>query len=155
MTLTLNSALFTTTLKLCAFLLISCATTIATSAEVYKWVDSNGNTHYTDKKPNHTESTSIQIKTSTASQRTSAQNQAKAIDEKTAKEMQVRQEIAQEEARKIEIEEKCKAIRENLRVIAETSRITVVEEGVTRFLSPEEINEKKANFQKQIEDYCQ
>ena len=34
-------------------------------AEIYKWIDENGKTHFTDKKPGHTSSESVQLKINT------------------------------------------------------------------------------------------
>lgn len=152
---TMNSAYFSRIIKLCAFIIITSFASHTSSAEVYKWVDEHGNTHYADKKPNNTESKSIRIQSNKGAQRSSAQNQANAIDEKAARAMQAQQEIAQEDARKKEIEAKCATIRENLKIINETSRIRVVEDGNTRYLTPEEISAKKTRHEEQIKEFCQ
>lgn len=34
-------------------------------AEIYKWIDDNGKTHFTDKKPDHTSSKPVQLKINT------------------------------------------------------------------------------------------
>ncbi len=152
---TSSSAYFSRVFKLCAFIAITSFASHTSSAEVYKWVDEHGNTHYTDKKPHNTEAKSIRIQSSKTSQRSSAQQQAQAIDEKAARAIQAQQEIAQEDARNKEIEAKCATIRENLKVINETSRIRLVEDGKTRYLTAEEISAKKARHEEQVQEFCQ
>ena len=142
-------------LQLCIVFAISTCSGLAISAEVYKWADSNGNIHYSDKKPNNTTSESIKIQNASSSQRASVQSQAKALDEKAARAMQAKQDAALEDARKKEIEDKCATIRENLKIIAETSRIRVLEDGTPRYLNPEEIEAKKARHEEQIKEFCQ
>jgi hypothetical protein len=150
-----NTLSFSKLLTFSAALTISLLTNLAGASEIYKWVDQNGNTHYADKKPSHTDTTSIKIRSSKSQQHSNVQNQAKALDEKNAAAIQAQEQTSQEEARQREIEAKCERIRENLKVIAETSRIRVVEDGKPRYLSEEEITAKKARHEEQLQEFCQ
>lgn len=141
-------------LKILLLLSISLNTTFAVSAEVYKWIDQDGNTHYSDKKPHNTDSTSIKIKNSKNKQQAKTEKSAKPLDEKAARAAQAQQAEVMDEARQKEIKEKCATIRANLKIIAETSRIRVVEDGNTRYLSPEEIAAKKSRHEQQIKEFC-
>ena len=155
MSFTQISAAFYSSLKLSAIILAAALSTHVVSGEAYKWVDAQGNTHYSDKKPNHTESKSIRISNSKPSSRPSPQGQAKALDEQAARAAQAKNEVAQDEARKKEVAQKCKAIRDNLKVIAETSRIRIEDEGKLRYLTPEEIASKKARHEEQLKEFCE
>lgn len=150
-----NKASLFQSFKLFVFFAITSSVSIFASAEVYKWVDKNGNTHYSDRKPKNTQSQSIHIKKHSPSIQNDVQSQAKALDEKEASELQAKQVATEDEARKKEIEEKCAKIRKNLKVIAESSRIRIVENGEVRYLSPEEVAKKKAHHQAQIAEFCQ
>ena len=55
---------------------------------------------------------------------------------------------------KAELDEKCAAIRDNLKKIEENSRIRIEDKGQVRFLSAEEIIEKKQTFQKMLDESC-
>lgn len=149
------SASINATLKLSAATLAIIFSSFSFSAEVYKWVDEHGNTHYADKKPNNTESKSIHIRntTSTPNQRTSSQSNA--INEQQARAAQAKNEVAQEAARQKDLEKKCALIRNNLKAIAESSRLRVEENGELRYLTPEEIATKKSTHEAQLAEFCQ
>lgn len=131
------------------------ALSISAEAEVYKWTDKNGNTHYSDIKPNEIKSQKLNIKTSGPSQQ--ANSPSASVDElekNKAKSLEQKAEKLQNESRKSETEAQCQNIRDNLKTIAENSRIKINENGETRFLSPEEIESKKATLNKQYTELC-
>jgi hypothetical protein len=124
-------------------------------AEVYKWTDKNGNIHYSDIKPNEVPSEKLNIKTNNTSQeRASPQNLAKQLDQAKAKELQTQAERLQSEAQKKETETLCQNIQNNLKTLQENSRIKINENGVLRYMTPAEIENKKQEYLKQISERC-
>ena len=65
-----------------------------------------------------------------------------------------RQESAVEEARRKQREANCETARTNLKLIQQNSRIRIEEEGELRYLTPEEIEEQKQQFEKIAEENC-
>lgn len=125
------------------------------SADIYKWTDENGNTHYSDIKPNQTKSETLKIKTGTGNK--AAQNPQEAsqkLDELNQTELESKAQRLKENTQKRELDAKCEAIRNNLRTIEENSRIKITENNETRFLTQEEIAEKKAKFQQDLQEFC-
>lgn len=124
-------------------------------AEVYKWTDKDGNTHYSDIKPNETPSEKLDIKVNQPSQdRASPQESALRLDTEKAKELELQAEKLQSETKKRELNAQCQNMRDNLKTLQEKSRIKVNENGNIRFLTPEEIDNKKQTYIKQINELC-
>ncbi|HCW89719.1 MAG TPA: DUF4124 domain-containing protein, partial [Marinobacter sp.] len=48
----------------------------------------------------------------------------------------------------------CETARSNLKIIERNSRIRVEENGEQRFLSPEEISQKKQEFRTMVDENC-
>ena len=63
-------------------------------------------------------------------------------------------ETAVEEARRKQREANCATARSNLDVIDRNARIRIEENGEQRYLSPEEIAEKRAEFERIAEENC-
>ncbi len=131
----------------------------AFAAGVYKWVDENGVIHYSDKKPDHQSSEQLNVRTSPAPKaqdRPSAQDQNKALSDKNEVERlrkQQAEETAQADARQ---SERCDAARKNLETLRTTARIR--EEGADgelRYLTPEDILDRKKQSQSILENECQ
>mgnify|MGYP003673348460 CR=1 FL=1 len=137
-----------------ALLILSCTTT-PSYAEVYKWTDKNGNTHYSDIKPNAVTSEKLNIKSANSSQpRTSPQNAAKQLDQTKAKELQAKAEKLQSQAQKQETTTQCQSVRDNLKTLQENSRIKINENGTLRYMTPEELETKKQEYSEQISNLC-
>jgi len=128
------------------------------NAEVYKWVDKNGNIHYSDIKPNETSSEKLNIKSSTTNNtskdRASPQSSAQTLDEKKSKELEAQAERLKTDTQKRELSSQCENIKTNLKTLQENSRIKINENGQIRYLNPEEIEEKKQAYQTQINTQC-
>jgi|TARA_R110001599_G_scaffold2854_2_gene15376 hypothetical protein len=139
---------------LTAFLILTCATT-SSYAEVYKWTDKSGNTHYSDIKPNEVVSEKLNIKTTNSTQaRTSPQASAQRLDQTKAKELQAQAERLQSQAQNKETKTQCQSIRDNLKTLQENSRIKINEDGALRYMTPEEIENKKQEYLQQINNQC-
>lgn len=143
-------------LAMTALLLLSSA---AASAEsVYKWTDKEGVTHFGDRQPAGQQSESVDVKTGTSQSsgnRASATEQVKALNEKQAREQEQEKQSRAEEAQRKQQQKNCEIARENLNTLNTYSRIKVQgEDGEQRYLTPEEITERKARFQKVVDDSC-
>tara|TARA_R110002072_G_scaffold172296_1_gene326268 strand:+ start:4590 stop:5066 length:477 start_codon:yes stop_codon:yes gene_type:complete len=125
-------------------------------AEVYKWTDKYGNTHYSDIKPNEMLSEKLDIKTTFQSQeRESPQSAAQRLDQDKAKELQTQAEKLQSETQKRELDAQCQNIRNNLKTLQENNRIRLSKNGgVIRYLTPTEIENKKQTYLQQIREQC-
>lgn len=137
-----------------ALFILTCATSYS-YAEVYKWTDNSGNTHYSDIKPNEVTSEKLNIKTSNLNQtRKSPQSSAQELDEDKAKELQDKAEKLQSQAQNDATKTQCQNIRDNLKTLQENSRIKINENGALRYMSPEEIENKKQEYSQQIAEQC-
>ncbi len=127
-------------------------------AEIYRWVDDNGAVHYSDKKPNNRQSETVHAQTGKSSSTTatgeSPQQRAQALDAQQQKATEIAQREAAMAEEKAKVDAQCETIRENLKKIEENNRIKVEEKGSTRFLSAEEIIERKNSFQKMLDEHC-
>jgi len=139
---------------LIVFSLLLAAPSFAAS-DVYKWTDDDGNIHYSDKKPNNIESKSLKIKAGkTDGSRRSAQEQAKTLNEQETQKLAAQAEKLKGDTLKRENDARCQAIRDNLKKIAENSRIKINDNGELRYLTPEEINTKTKQYQQTLKDKC-
>ncbi|MCL7945865.1 DUF4124 domain-containing protein [Marinobacter sp. ATCH36] len=136
--------------------LLVAAPTISSAASVYKWIDENGVTHFGDRQPTGQQSESVSIRTGKSSEgsRPSPQQQVEALEEQEAEQAEQRQESAVEEARRKQREANCETARSNLSILQRNSRIRVEENGEMRYLSEEEIEEKRNEFEEIADENC-
>ena len=127
------------------------------SAQVYKWVDAQGNTHFGAQPPEGQDAT--KINTSAAQPKAAAPAPAtaaplpsptedpaqKAIDEK------VKKEVAESEAQRVKY---CEAVRTHLAQLQNNPRLMVEVNGEKRRFTEEERQSKIAEDQKAIADTC-
>src|SRR5690606_2299861 len=138
-------------LLLSILLAVPCATVLA--GNVYKWVDEHGVVHYTDQAPAVHEAERLSIKTSRggASTESSMDSLDSAVkDLERQKEIQgltqrQKEETAQEQQAK---QERCQQARQNLETIKNNARLRTEENGAIRYLTPEEILERRDTFEK-------
>lgn len=142
------------TLTLAVLLAATPAMTFA--ASVYKWTDEDGVTHFGDRQPTGQQAESVNVRTgqSSGGNRMSPQEQLEQLETREAKESEKRQESAVEEARRKQRKANCETARTNLKLIQQNSRIRIEEEGELRYLTPEEIEEQKQQFEKLAEENC-
>lgn len=141
------------TLAIALFILACTATT--SYAEVYKWTDKQGNTHYSDIKPNEVTSKKLNIKTNNLNQtRKSPQSSAQELDQAKARELEAKAEKLQSQTQKEAIKTYCQAIRDNLKTLQENSRVKINENETSRYMTPEEIENKKQEYQQQLNSQC-
>lgn len=139
-------------------LLLAVVPGVASSASVYKWTDENGVTHFGDRQPNGQSSEKVNVRSGTASkatsERQSPQERMTDLEERQQGEAEQRRESAAQEARRKQREANCATARSNLDVIDSNARIRVEEDGEQRYLSPEEIAEKRGQFEEMAEENC-
>lgn len=133
------------------------APAMASAESVYRWTDENGVVHFGDREPVGKSSEKVSVKTGKPSgdaERPSAQEQVQALDESRAERQRREQETAVEEARRKQREARCQTAQANLQAINSNARIRIEEDGEQRYLTPEEIAEKKQQFEEIVEESC-
>lgn len=144
------------TLKLAlvpSLLLTLSLTSPLTSAEgVYKWTDEAGVIHYSDKKPNDVDAKNLKIRGHKTP--SSAVSDA-AMEQQKSTQLEAKAQALQESTAARENDAQCQAIRDNLKKIQENSRVKINDNGELRYLSPEEIEEKKNGYQDMLDKHCQ
>ncbi|MFC4260078.1 DUF4124 domain-containing protein [Marinobacter lacisalsi] len=130
---------------------------LASAESVYRWTDENGVVHFGDREPMGRSSERVSVKTGKPSgdgERQSAQEQIEALEQNQAEQKRRENETAVEEARRKQREARCQTAQANLEAINSNARIRVTEDGEQRYLSPEEIAEKKQEFEQIVEESC-
>jgi hypothetical protein len=140
--------MFTKTSKtalLCATLV---CTALPASADVYKWVDGDGSIHYSDRKPQNTESRLIKTTKASpspnANETGSLSQQIDALDEK-------------EEIKKLQTQQEdyCKSLKSNIETLTNNARVRIKgDDGELRYLTAEEIVKKRKSSQQSFSDKC-
>lgn len=124
-------------------------------AEIYKWTDAQGNVHYSDIKPNQSNSEKLSIKTNKTFKETrSPQDASSELDQINQTALEAQAEKLKTESQKRDRENHCNSLRNNLKVLEENSRIKINENDEIRFLTDQEITDKKADYNEQIQELC-
>ena len=135
-----------------SLLLGFCDTLVA--AKIYKWVDEQGITHFTERPPQDRESTTI---TTTSAPANSATVKApitstKITDpEQAAIDAKVKRQVAAEEAERQRV---CNIYRNNLAQMEQNPRVRVEENGQMRRIGEEERQQRMADTRKAISENC-
>ncbi|HTN32839.1 MAG TPA: DUF4124 domain-containing protein [Marinobacter sp.] len=139
-------------------LLIAVVPGTALSASVYKWTDDKGVTHFGDHQPTGMSAEKVNVRSGTSSKasdgRQSPQERLGELQEQQEGQAEERRETAVQEANRKQREANCETARSNLKVIDSNARIRVEENGEQRYLSPEEIAEKRVKFEEIAEQNC-
>jgi hypothetical protein len=142
-------------LSLIAFLLLTLSLN-AHSAEIYKWMDEEGKTHYSQTPPDGVEAEAIQPDRTPARPLTQdfTIKQPGVQGEVDVKDMQDDSgEITVIDTDKLKTY--CEDQRRNLAVLQNTRRISVMEDGKSTNISYEDKEQKIQNIQKNLQEYCQ
>ena len=122
---------------------------------VYKWVDEEGRIHYSDIKPNKNNVEEFKVRgNKNTSKGASVFEKTADLDARKLEELENKAEALQANTERRQQDARCQAIRDNLKKMNENSRIKIMENGETRFLSPEEIEERKNSYQEMLESSC-
>ncbi|MDN6320143.1 MAG: DUF4124 domain-containing protein [Marinobacter sp.] len=139
-------------------LLIAVAPGMATSASVYKWTDENGITHFGDRQPVGANSETVNVRSGTStrgSDRPSAQQRLGELQERQQADAKKEQETTVETARRKQREANCETARSNLKIIQDNARIQIEENGELRYLTPDEIAEKRSKLEEVAAENCE
>jgi hypothetical protein len=153
-------------LSLLALVLVVSAAPVQAES-VYKWTDKDGVTHYGDRQPQGQESESVDVVSGT-SRSTNSEDGKKGGEsgrlspQERLKTLQADQQETREQASKSRAKEardkqrikNCEIARDALKKLNTYGRIKVEEDGEQRYLTPEEIEAKKAEYQKIEADAC-
>ncbi|MAL99466.1 DUF4124 domain-containing protein [Hydrocarboniclastica marina] len=134
------------TLALWAALVLSAT---AANAEVYKWTDAQGNTHYGDRQPEGIKSKSMNIRSG------NPDDPVRMAPERTAQPAPEGESNSSQNGLDPEQDRKnCEVARENLQVLTNNSRVQIEEAGTRRYLTPEEIEAKRAELEQLVQTRC-
>ena len=129
--------------------LILTVTTSLSAGTIHKWVDDNGNVHYGDAPPISAKSENVRVQSAPS-------NPGKALPRLNTPDKadtEVTQNQKQEDAEQASIV--CENAREDLQVISSSSRVRLKQaDGSTRFLSADEIAERKATAEADVDRFC-
>ena len=130
----------------------SLSSTSLNAGAIHKWVDDNGNVHYSDTPPAKTSSQNIQVQSAPSDPGKALprlKTSADASDQATqgaSKE----QKVSTEQASKI-----CASAQADLNVISTSDLITLqTADGSIRYLSDEEIAERQTSSQAEVDRFC-
>ena len=138
--------------------IVAMAPLTVSAAGVYKWTDQDGIVHFGDRQPVGQKSESIDIHT--GAPRTGAENRqgpverVKAMQEQKAQTAEEQKVNAVKEAQRKQREANCKTAKNNLDILSTNARIKVEENGQQRYLTPEEIDQKRQQFQAIADENC-
>ena len=133
--------------------LILVASTSLHAGAIHKWVDENGNVHYGDAPPVTTKSESVSVQSAPS-------NPGKALPRLSTEEADASgasddasadpESTSDEEAQSI-----CESARNDLYIINTNSNIQLRQpDGTSRYLSTDEIEQRRAASQAQVDRYC-
>ena len=135
-----------------------CAALPVQAAQLYKWVDEQGNVTYSEHKPPDREAETIRLRGATLDS-SGAQEKLDQLNER-AEAQQKDREFAKNSAtasseRNERMASNCKIARENMRILRTTSRIQDKgADGESYFLDEAAIQAKLAQTQSQIDNNC-
>jgi len=138
------------TLTLCVFALL--IGNPATAAKIFKWVDENGITHFSEHPPKNTASTQIKPKTG----HSEPVNYESAKETKAVSENAAARKAEEELARSLKDPTRCAAARKNRETLENFGRVRVKNENDDGFhyLTPDEQQERLRATDKAIEESC-
>jgi hypothetical protein len=122
------------------------------AAQVYKWVDDQGVTHFDAQPPAGRQTQQIDLqKAPPAPARENSRSASDAQAEQRSVDTEVKKKVAQDQSR---LAESCKTLRTNLAQLQNNPRVREQVEGGLKRLSEEERKDRVAETQKAIEEYC-
>ncbi len=122
---------------------------------IHKWVDEDGNVHYGDAPPVSTKTENVRVQPAPknpgkALPRLSTPKQETAAGDDSTTTANNQDDVTDEQAKIA-----CEYAQEDLRVIKNSSRIKLKNsDGSTRYMTPEEIEERKAQAEADIAKHC-
>lgn len=139
------------TMRYLIFLLLAVSISLS-AGTIHKWVDENGNVHYGDAPPSSvkTENVRVQSAPSNPGKKLPRLNLDGSGGQAAAGENGQQQQASGDQAKV-----NCENARSDLLVIEGNTRIRLQEaDGSSRYLTPAEIQQRKALAQEDIKKYC-
>lgn len=139
--------------------LVSILTVLPVAAQMYRWVDDKGQVHYTAEPPEGVKAEQLRkpsapkVDNLDVIAKQAEAEKRKAEAEKQAEFNQAAQQQAQQDD--AQIRAACSGMRQDLALYTNYPRARVDVNGETRRLTPEELNTRIADLQKNIKDNCQ
>lgn len=132
------------------------------SAQFYKWVDEDGRVHYSDQKPaqaNEVSEVKVHIGKGTpnknqAGANSAAQNEQAADTPSKEDELNSKAEKLSQNKPSGDKGKLCTSAQENLEKISINPRLRINDGGEMRFLTPEEIEDRKATYTNYLKENC-
>jgi hypothetical protein len=140
-------------------LALACAIAPLASAELYKYVDKDGKTVYSDTPPPGADAKPMHVVPSSGGANAPAPKPATTLD----KELEKGRALAKDREKKAEVEEKnakiaeqkCEQARQNLRTYTDGGRLFKYDaKGEREFLTDEEIEAARVAAQKDVDESC-
>lgn len=128
--------------------------TTALAGQVYRWVDAQGVTHFSEQPPQGQQATTINTATPpppSTEPKTTPTFQSIADPEQAAVDAKVKQEVAEQEVQRRKY---CESQRNNLAQLENNPRVRVEDGGEMRRLGEEERQQRIAESKKAIEENC-
>jgi len=132
-------------------LMLAVSTSLNAGA-IHKWVDDNGNVHYGDAPPTKTTSKSVRVQSAPSDPGKALPRLKTSTDasEQTAGGAGKEEKVSVEQASKI-----CASAKADLEIISTSNRIKLqAADGSVRYLSDEEIAERQASSQTEVDRFC-
>src|SRR5690606_6865985 len=124
------------------------------AAQVYKWVDAQGVTHFGAQPPEGQTAQTLNTVTPppkvAATEPSASENSAPLVDQKKI-DHKVKQQVAEQEA---ELKRYCETLQTNLAQLQNNPRVRVEENGEVRRLKEEERQARIAETQQKINERC-
>jgi homogentisate 1,2-dioxygenase len=133
------------------YLILTVSTSLS-AGTIHNWVDENGNVNYGDAPPNSAKSENVRVQSAPS-------NPGKALprlgtsDNGAATNKDVATKQKQENEQQASIV--CENARQDLQIITNSGRVRLKQaDGSTRFLSADEIAERRAAAEADVDRYC-
>lgn len=146
-------------MKLWLFLISMLLLTGTTSADIYKWVDSKGNIHFSDAKPENykVEKKNYEVKGEPLEQEVikDAEPENLSLQSKELQEESVDKEKSYIDSKKLEQKRYCNQLKSNIIMDESISRVyTTNKNGVKRSMTPDERKNRRQEMKDRFTKEC-
>lgn len=142
------------TMRYLTFLILVFSTSLNASA-IHKWVDENGNVHYGDAPPVKTQSENVRVQSAPSNPGKALPRLSTPDATKSAAGGDTGGSNSNTKASKEQAAKNCEIARQDMQVITTNSRIMLQQsDGSSRYLTDTEIEQRKAQSQTAIDQYC-
>ncbi|MEH6355018.1 MAG: DUF4124 domain-containing protein [Marinobacter sp.] len=127
------------------------------AAAVYKWTDAEGVTNFGDRQPTGIQNEQVSVKSgqpSVVNTTLSAQQQVTELEQRQQAASEASSAGEASTTRQAQRKTNCDAAQQNLQIISNNTRIRIDEDGEQRFLTPDEISQKKQTYEDIAEQNC-